>query len=342
MTVSFGIQLCDQHPAEDDMSVRFAENVEQVRLARDLGFRTIVAGQHYLSEPLQMLQSVPVLARLAAEIGDDMRLGTCVLLLGLANPVDAAEQVATLDAITGGRIVMGAALGYRDIEFDAFGVARDQRVRRFETNLQAVTQLLAGEEVTLDTPYCSLDGVRMSLRPVQSPRPPVWVGANSDKALHRVARMADTWVINPHARLDTLTRQMDDVYRPALAELGKPFPDEVPMRREIYVSDDRATAMRESAPWLLPKYRVYTQWGQDKALPEGDDFVEEAEELVADRFILGSPEDCIAEIDRYRELLGVTEFIVRVQWPGMPNDIALENIRRIGETLIPHYQREGA
>lgn len=341
MTVKFGIQLCDQHPADDDMGSRFTELVDQVRLARDLGFDTIVAGQHFLSDPLQMLQSVPVLSRLAAEAGD-MRLGPCVLLLGLANPVDAAEQIATLDVITGGRVIMGAALGYRDVEFDAFGVPRGNRVQRFETNLETVTRLLSGESVTLDAPHCRLDDVRMSLRPVQQPRPPVWVGANSDKALERAARMGDTWVINPHARLDTLTRQVDEVYRPALERLGKPFPEELPMRREIFVADDRDTAVRESAPWLLPKYRVYTQWGQDKALPEGDDFHEEAEELIADRFILGSPEDCIAEIDRYRELLGVTEVIVRVQWPGMPNVVAMENLRRIGETLMPHYKGQGS
>lgn len=341
MTVKFGIQLCDQHPAEDSMQQRFSELLDQVRLARDLGFDTIVAGQHYLSEPLQMLQSVPVLARLAAETGH-MRIGTCVLLLGLANPVDIAEQVATLDVITGGRLVMGAALGYRDVEFDAFAVPKGGRVARFESNLETVRRLLAGDAVTLDEPHCRLDEVRMSLRPVQDPHPPVWIGANSDGALERAARLGDAWVINPHARLDTLTRQMAEVYRPALERLGKPFPAELPMRREIFVADDRATAIRESAPWLIPKYRVYAEWGQDKALPEGDDFQHEAEELMADRFILGSPEDCSAEIDRYREAVGATEFIVRVQWPGMPNEAAMENIRRIGETLIPHYAAGGA
>ena len=340
MTVKFGIQLCDQHPAEDDMVVRFQELLEQVRLARSLDFDTIVAGQHYLSDPLQMLQSVPVLARLAAETGE-MRLGTCILLLGLANPVDIAEQVATLDVITGGRSIMGAALGYRDVEFDAFGVARGERVRRFESNLAVVRALLAGERVSLDTPYSKLDEVIMSLRPAQRPGPPLWIGANSDKALRRAARLGDTWVINPHARLDTLTRQMDEVYRPAREEFGKPFPAELPMRREIFVAEDRATAIRDAAPWLLPKYRMYADWGQDKALPDGDDFRAEAEELFTDRFIIGSPEDCIREIDRYREVLGATEFIVRVQWPGMPNERAMDNIRRLGETLIPHYARSG-
>lgn len=340
MTATFGIQLCDQHPADDDMGARFSELVEQVRLARDLGFRTIVAGQHFLSEPLQMLQSIPVLARLSAESGD-MRFGPCILLVALTNPVDVAEQVATLDVITGGRTFLGAALGYRDVEFDAFNVPRGQRVHRFETNLEVIKQLLEGNPSSLDAPHSHLDEAAMTLRPVHQPRPPIWVGANNDNAVRRAARLGDTWVINPHARLDTLERQVREVYRPALTELGKPFPAEVPIRREIFVAEDRTTAIREAAPWLVDKYRTYRAWGQDRALPMGDRFHEEAEQLMRDRFILGSPEDCIREIDRYREQLGTTEFIVRVQWPGMPNELALDNLRRIGASLIPHYARPG-
>ncbi len=339
--VRFGIQLCDQHPAGDSMADRLADNVEQVRLARDLGFDTIVAGQHYLSSPFQMLQSVPLLARLAPETGE-MNLATCILLLPLLNPVDVAEQIASLDVITGGRIRFGVGLGYRDVEFDAFGVPRNQRIRRLEQNLDVTTRLLAGERVSFDSPYCRLDDAAMTLRTVQRPRPPIWMGANGDGAIRRAARMSDTWVLNPHARLDTLVDQIERVYRPALAAAGRTMPDELPIRREIYVAADRRTAIAEAAPWLSGKYRVYTSWGQDKALPEGDDFAGDFEELCRDRFILGSPEECIAEIDRFRATLGVTEFIVRVQWPGMPPSQAMRNIENIGTTLIPHYRREAA
>ncbi len=341
MSVTFGIQLCDQHPASDDMHVRFLELAEQVRTAHALGYRTIVAGQHFLAEPIQMLQTIPVLARLAAE-GPGMRFGTCVLLLSNLNPVAVAEDIATLDIITGGRTFLGVALGYRDVEFDAFGVERHERIRRLEINLETVIALLEGREVDLDEPWCRLDAQRMTLRPVQTPRPPIWIGANADKALRRAARMGDTWVINPHARLDTLTRQMHDVYLPALREFDRPTPSELPIRREIFVGEDRADAFRRAAPWLMPKYATYTSWGQDKALPSDDDFPAEAEALVEDRFILGSPEECIREIDRYREQLGATEFIVRVQWNGMPQELAMENLRRLGETIIPHYQRPGS
>jgi alkanesulfonate monooxygenase SsuD/methylene tetrahydromethanopterin reductase-like flavin-dependent oxidoreductase (luciferase family) len=340
MSVTFGMMLCDQHPETDDMHLRFNELVEQVRTAHQLGYRTIVSGQHFLADPMQMLQTVPILARLAAE-GPGMRFGTCVLLLSNLNPVAVAEDIATLDIMTGGRTFMGVALGYRDVEFDAFGVEKHERVRRFETNIETVAALLEGKEVSLDEPWCRIDGKRMTLRPMQDPRPPIWVGANADKALRRAARLGDTWIINPHARLDTLTRQMNEVYLPALKEFDRPTPSELPIRREIFVGEDRADAFRRAAPWLMPKYATYTSWGQDKALPSDDDFPEEAEALIEDRFILGSPEECIREIDRYREQLGVTEFIVRVQWNGMPQELAMENLKRLGETIIPHYAKPG-
>lgn len=341
MSLDIGMILCDQHPAEDDMQERFRELVEQVRAANELGCRTIVSGQHFLADPMQMLQTIPILARLAAE-GPDMRFGPSILLLANLNPVAVAEDIATLDIITGGKAFMGVALGYRDVEFDAFAVRKGQRAHRFETNLITVRDLLAGEEVHLDEEWCRIDGKRMTLRPVQDPRPPIWVGANADAALRRAARLGDTWVINPHAKLDVLVRQMEDVYRPALREFDRPDPAELPIRREIFVGEDREDAIRRAAPWLMPKYATYTQWGQAKVMPSDDSWADEFEELIEDRFILGSPDECIREIDRYREELGVTEIVVRVQWNGMPQDLAMENLRRIGETIIPHYAKQGS
>jgi alkanesulfonate monooxygenase SsuD/methylene tetrahydromethanopterin reductase-like flavin-dependent oxidoreductase (luciferase family) len=335
--LKFGVLVMAQHRSSDDGVARFDGLIEQVRLARDLGFDTILAPQHYVSQPHQMLQPIPLLARLAAESGD-MRLATCVLLLPLLNPVDIAEQLATLD-ITHGRLAIGVGLGYRDEEFDAFGMSRSERVNRLETNLDIMRRLLDGETVTFESSYCRLDKRALALRPVQRPHPDIWMGANSDAAVRRTARMADTWVINPHARLDTLVRQISQVYRPALNEFGKAFPVELPLMRELYVGVNRNVALREAGPWLFPKYQTYTAWGQANAMPEGDDFSGELEELLRDRFILGSPEECIEEVERYREQLGITELVVRIQWPGMPQLQAMRNLEIVGKTLVEHYSK---
>ena len=95
-----------------------------------------------------------------------------ILLIGLHNPVEMAEMVASLDVIWGGRFVFGIGLGYRDVEFDAFKVPRGQRVRRFEACLEVVKRLWTEESVTVDNDVCTLAGVTLTCRPVQRPHPP--------------------------------------------------------------------------------------------------------------------------------------------------------------------------
>ena len=136
----FGLIVAKQHPPGVSMVERFREHVDQVRAARDAGFDIVVMGQHYLSTPFQEMQTLPALARLAAEAGT-MRVGATVLLLPLLNPVDVAEQVATLAVITEGRFVFGAGLGYRDQEYEAFGVQAKERVPRLVESLEVIRRL---------------------------------------------------------------------------------------------------------------------------------------------------------------------------------------------------------
>jgi alkanesulfonate monooxygenase SsuD/methylene tetrahydromethanopterin reductase-like flavin-dependent oxidoreductase (luciferase family) len=248
--------------------------------------------------------------------------------------VDVAEQVATLDVITEGRFIFGVGLGYRDEENEAFGVAPKERVGRLVEGLEVIKRLWSGDEVTHHGRFFHLTRARMMLRPVQRPHPPVWFAANNDAAVVRAARLGDTWVINPHAKLAVLERQMD-VYRQALREAGRPFPAELPIIKELYVAPDRRAALQECRPFLEAKYKAYASWGQDKALPEGDSFAHEFEELVADRFIVGDPDDAVREIKRYAERLGVNSFIFRIQWPGMEQAKVLRTIELLATRVFP-------
>jgi alkanesulfonate monooxygenase SsuD/methylene tetrahydromethanopterin reductase-like flavin-dependent oxidoreductase (luciferase family) len=334
--MQFGLIIAKQHPRGVSMVDRFREHIDQVRAARDAGFDLIVMGQHYLSTPFQELQTMPSLARLAAEAGS-MRVGATVLLLPLLNPVDVAEQVATLDVICEGRFIFGAGLGYRDQEYEAFGVQGKERVARFVESLEVIRRLWTEEEVTHHGRFYHLTGARLVLKPVQRPHPPIWFAANNDAAVERSARLADAWVINPHAKLATLKPQME-VYRRALAAAGRPFPAELPIIKELYVAPDRRTALAECRPFLEAKYKAYGAWGQDKALPAGDHFDPEFDELVRDRFIIGDPDDAIRELRRHVDALGVTCFIFRVQWPGMDQAKVLRTIRLLADRVLPAFR----
>jgi len=329
----FGLLITNQHLPPEPSVERFAETIEQVRLARALGFDLILFGQHFLVNEFQMLQPAVAAARLAAEAGP-MRLGITIYLLSLLNPVAVAEEVATLDILTGGRFIFGVGLGYREVEDQAFGLAKGERVGRLVRHLDVIRRLWAGEAVTFDSPYCRLAGARTALRPLQRPHPPVWVAANNDRAVERAAEIGDTWIINPHATLETIGRQIG-LYRAALARAGKPFPSELPMMREICVAESRAEAVQLARPYLEQKYRAYVQWGQHRALPRDDDMTQAFDDLLRDRFILGDPSECAAEIRRCIAATGATTMLFRVHWPGMPHETVTRAMRFLAEKVWP-------
>ena len=336
--LTYGLFVRGQYQAGDDMRKRFEEVKAQVRLADQLGFSDLLTGMHYASAPLQQYQPVPLLARLLAET-ERMRIITGIILLSLHKPLDIAEQLATLDVMSGGRLVFGAGLGYRDVEFKAFGTTARERVQRLEENLDAIKRLWTEDDVSIKGSHFELDRVTVSLKPVQKPHPPIWLGANADGAVRRAARLADTWFINPHQRMDTIERQLS-LYKQALAELGKPMPGELPLMREIFVARTRAEAIRLARPYLEEKYKVYHQWGQDKAMPKGDDDLSlDFDELTRDRFLLGSPDEVAEQIIGYRRRLGVNRMILSVHWVGMPHSQVVDTLNLFAAEVMPKVKQ---
>ena len=182
-----GLFLTNQQFLDTDMIAALDDQIAMVHHARDFGWDTLLSGQHYLNEGNnQQLQLVPFLARLIPEAGD-MNIALGILLLNLHNPVYTAETVASLDIISRGKLIFGVGLGYRDVEFDAFAVPKGKRVARFEEYLELVQKLWTEDSVTHSSETCTLNNIRMNVRPVQKPRPPIWLAANNDKAIKRAA-----------------------------------------------------------------------------------------------------------------------------------------------------------
>jgi alkanesulfonate monooxygenase SsuD/methylene tetrahydromethanopterin reductase-like flavin-dependent oxidoreductase (luciferase family) len=330
--VKIGLMLGNQYTLEESMADRLDQAVEQARLARDLGFDLVALGQHHLASPYQQPSSVPLLARLAAETGS-MRIGVLVFLLPLHNPVDIAEQVATLDAISHGRMIVGVGLGYRPEEFSAFGVPVSERVPRLLEGLEVMRHLWTQDQVEFAGRFYCVPRSQSTIRTVQQPHPPIWMAANQDIAVRRVGKLGHTWIMNPHVTLELLRQQLE-VYRRGLADAGHPFPAELPLLREAWVAPTREQAWAEAGPFLASKYQVYESWGQDKVVPADQHFARPLEDLARDRFLIGTPDDLLSEIDRYRTELGVTTLILRIQWAGMHQQQVLGAIRLLGEQVL--------
>lgn len=333
MAIQFGLFVTNQHPPGESAAQRWRESVEQVRLARDLGFDLVLLGQHFLATEFQMLQPTVAAARLAGETGS-MRIGVTIYLLPLLNPVQLAEDTASLDIVTDGRFIFGLGLGYRQVEDDAFGLPPGARVARTLAHLEVVTGLWAGTPVDHESPSCTLRGATTQVRPVQKPRPPIWVAANSDRAVERAAEIGDTWIVNPHATVATIARQVD-LFRSARARLGRPTPREIPVIRELALGETRAEALRVMRPHLERKYQAYVAWGQHRVLPGDDDMTQTFDGLARDRFVIGDPAECAAEIQRTVERTGATALIFRVHWPGSPHEAVMRSLRLVGEKVRP-------
>ncbi len=336
-SIQFGIMIRGQYPQGADMTSRFEEMCTQARLAHRLGFASITKGSHYAGAPLMDFQQIPVLSRLSAE-APSCRLNAGVVLLSLHKPLDIAEQIATLDVMSGGRAIFGCALGYRELEFRAFGTTQGERVPRLEENLIAIKRLWTEDRVTMNGSHFDLDGVSLGMRPVQQPHPPIWMGANADPAIRRAARLADCWYVPPHNRVDTILRQLD-VYRQELERCGKEFPEEFPMRREVFVARTRSEALRLCGPSLALKYQTYHQWGQDRPMPEGDnDLGQDLHDLMKGRFFIGSPDEVARDIVDICRPTGVNHLILSLHWPGMEIGVALDAMHMFAEEVAPRVR----
>ena len=336
--MKINLLVTNQQELQTDMVSALEEQYVLVRLVRDKGWDGIFSGQHFLNEGNnKQLQMVPFLARLQAEAGE-MTLGTAITLLPLYNPVYIAETIATLDVIAKGNFIFGIGFGYREMEFDAFGVWKGTRAKRYEETLDIVKRLWAGESVSYETDYCKLVNVKLNLQPVQRPHPPIWIAATSDVAIRRAARLGHTWYTNPNSTVPRLMEQLA-VFKDELAKHKLPFPDHLPCRKEIFCAKDRRTAIEMAGPYMTAKYKTYAQWHTAGKKDLKKSYDKDFEELSEGRFILGSPEECYEQLRPYWEDFGATHFVFRTQFVGMPLSTALHSLRLMSDELVPELQK---
>jgi alkanesulfonate monooxygenase SsuD/methylene tetrahydromethanopterin reductase-like flavin-dependent oxidoreductase (luciferase family) len=306
----------------------FKELLERATLAHRWGFHSLWTGPGYLN---QGWHPTVLLSRVAAEV-PGVELGI-VSLLPLHHPVELAEQISTLDVICGGQVVLGAALGWRDFQFRAFEVPEGQRLSRFIEVLATVKELWTQERVTHAGRHFRIHDVPGAGAPQQRPYPKILIAANLDPGVVRAATIADGWLISSRATLTTIVRQMG-LYRDTLRKTQRA--GFVSAWREMYVAADRREAIDTIRPHVEWLYRDRATLGHNRALPEADRIDVPFEQVLEGRFIIGSPEECGTEVQKYRSA-GVEELILRCQWPGMAAQDTLVAIERFGRDVLPRF-----
>ncbi len=307
------------------------EAAEITRRARSLGFMGIYAAQHWISYPTVWLQPLPLLARLAGESGD-LKLITGVILLPLHNPVYLAEQVITVDHITGGRLILGVGLGYRRVELEAVGSDRNQRTGRFEECLALMKLLWSGQEVSFEGRYWTVHRARVGVPPVQKPHPPVWIAAQSELAARRAATMGDGCLLGPQQSWEDL-RRLASVYHETVHVHGAGSPGLLGANRSVAVARDRETAIREAREVAEGKAGMYGGWDMQERTTV--DLGLGGTRELTDWAAVGSPEECAEAIARCYHEDGVR--YTGLGFLNLPKTHAarLEYLQYVSEELLP-------
>jgi alkanesulfonate monooxygenase SsuD/methylene tetrahydromethanopterin reductase-like flavin-dependent oxidoreductase (luciferase family) len=336
--MKLGIYLNSQHPEGDDPARRLAETFEQVRLIRSLGFDSIWAGEHHVTPGFHFFPQLTLLSRVAAE-AEGLWLGTNVSLLPLHNPVELAEVAAFLDVATGGRFLLGIGLGYRPEEYAVYGVAMADRVGRFTEAIGIIRRLWSEDNVNHAGRYWQFNQASIRPRPLQSPHPPIIIGAQVEAAIERAARLGDGWLIVPTPTTDQLVRHMT-TYRTARASAQLPPSPHICRLLEVACAANEEDVIRRVAPFLIEKYKAYFAWGLEgltldpAAAPE-----EQFRTLARNRFAAGTPAQVIAQL-LAQASAGVRHLSMRVSWPGMRQDDILAGIELLGREVLPEVRRQ--
>jgi alkanesulfonate monooxygenase SsuD/methylene tetrahydromethanopterin reductase-like flavin-dependent oxidoreductase (luciferase family) len=321
--VRFGLILGDV-PTSTDPREHFEGLLRQVHAATAAGFTLLSMGQHYVYGETRWLQPIPTLARLAAEVGPDVQLATTVLIAPLFHPVALAEDLATLDIVTEGRLVVGLGLGYRREEFEALHVPFGERVRRFEELVTTMRLLWTQPEVTTDGPSWPLDHVTPHLYPRQRPAPPMWIGAHAPTGVRRSARLGDAWPISPRMPLDEVRLLLREYFE-YRDRFGRPRGPQ-PIRREIVLGSSREDAAERFTARTRQRFATYSARGRDTVPGAGGD------ELAA--AIVGTPSSVRAQLQELASSLPVDPVIVRAQWPGMSVGEIEDYLTELGEEVV--------
>ena len=334
--MKFGLAIMNDFPPGMLNPSKLAELREQVGAARKSGFESVWVLQHYLGN-MPTLQPIPLIASLA-EHADGMDVGTNMFILPLRHPVAVAEEFATIDHLSGGNVIAGFGMGYRDNEFESFGVPMDERVGRFEESVEIIRELWSGRTISYQGKHFQLDEQRISLEPVQPYGPKIWIGAGAHKTgARRAARLGDAWIIPPHVTPDRLDVVLGH-YRAERDLLGKASDGELVVRRELVLDEnpDRAREIGVRARGALTqKYSAFNA-PDASGVYKHLDGANSAEEVADQSYLFTDPDTAVEKL-KALEKQGITYVILRMQWYDLPQDRLLKTMELFRDRVLPEF-----
>jgi alkanesulfonate monooxygenase SsuD/methylene tetrahydromethanopterin reductase-like flavin-dependent oxidoreductase (luciferase family) len=328
MRLGFGLITCQRSPgdARNDEAL-YADGLDLAVFAEELGFDSVWVSEHHFVDDGYMPSLLPMCAAIAARTSR-VEIGTGLLLMPLHDPLRIAEDVAAVDLISRGRLILGLGLGWRAEEFEGFDVPIGERARRLEDAVSVLRGAWAGEPVS-----AAGTEVVVTPRPSRAGGPPIWIGAWAERAVRRAGRIADGFI----AGGDTPDAFGEQVGWATAERDGRPFAVGLHMSTFAWDGPDA---------WelILPHLR-YVSWKyddmEDARLRSGASaapppMTPEEEASLRDEIVLGTPREVADRIRAYEDAAGTElHFIADLYRPGMEPTLQRESMRIFAGEVAP-------
>src|SRR5436853_1062144 len=316
-----------------DSSQGFREWIDNNVEAEALGFYSTFVVEHHFTGFGQVSASLNLLTWLAARTST-LRLGTAVLVLPWHNPVLLAEQAATIDLLSGGRLEFGVGKGYRHNEFSGFCIDIAEADARFEESLEVILKAwTSNERFSHHGRFWNFENIVVEPPTQQKPHPPIWMAAGQPDSIRKVAQRGAKLLLDQFASLP-LTIDRFNIYKTEVEAAGRHFdPMDVGVARAFYVAKD-ADDTRKAVETRLANQRRMTELaaapGAAKSSMLSFDYTLDAAEESA---MFGTPDEIATKLERLRAA-GIAHVLLN----GGGGSVA--NLRRFAHKVMPAYAGE--
>ena len=338
--MDIGTFLLMQSPALSSSQEIYARGVEQAQAAETLGYRNVWLGEHhfssygYLSRPAQ-------LATYIAAKTTRLRVGTAVIVVPLHHPLVVAEEIATLDLLSGGRLDVGFGRGYQNYEFERFGLDLDAARHRWDESLDIILNSFKGKAFSYDGKHYKVPDTMVFPQPLQTPHPPIWIVAQSLYALEAAVRRGFNVLTGGFGVTVEHLGAFGKMFEEVVAKVNPPLKPRVGVQRAVYVAESDADARdaAEHARWnmrvTLSLRNHYEQVENGKALPIIAESEPDIDDLIERYLIIGSPDTCIRQIKLLQSVIGISHFNCSFWFGDMDQKRVLRSMERFAKEVMP-------
>ncbi|HEV2756372.1 MAG TPA: LLM class flavin-dependent oxidoreductase [Actinomycetota bacterium] len=318
----------------------YADAIALTEVAEEEGFDSAWVSEHHGSGDGYLPSLLPLLAAFAART-ERIELGTGVVLAPFHDPLRLAEDFAVVDQISGGRVICGLGIGWREEEFRAFGIDVSSRVRRLTEIVEILKLAWTGERFDYGGRHYRYESVAVTPPPA---RPiPVYVGGFVDAAIARAGRIADGY-ISSRAQPDRVA----DAFRlasEARREAGREGEPLAALLQNAFVTRDPEADWPMIAAGIGHQLGVYAGWRAGTDVPGVPLRVTPPDDAtIRSTTAYGTPEDVARFLEPLARILGShdeSHLILRFHYPGMDAAPAAESIRLFAREVAPRL-REAA